>query len=340
MRRDGSPGGLTTAAILNRGVWKRRREIEAVTGLRAVYRGSWVRRPAFDCVVGWGLRPTSIKARAFAHAAGVPFLSIEDGFIRSVEPGQHARPLSLVVDRTGVHFDARAPSDLEAAIAASATDGSPARNERGAAVVATLRARQISKYNHAPSLTLEALGLEPRHGRPDILVVDQTFGDMSVVGGLAGEETFARMLEAALDENPKARIVVKTHPETASGTKRGYLTTAQGNRIVRIDRAVNPWSLIEAVEAIYTVSSQLGLEGLMAGKRVVCFGMPFYAGWGLTDDRLSLARRAARPSLEQLVAGIYLDYARYIDPATGAGRADFATVAEWLDRSRPRDAVS
>jgi capsular polysaccharide export protein len=33
------------------------------------------------------------------------------------------------------------------------------------------------------------------------------------------------------------------------------------------------------------VSSQLGFEAILAGHRPVTFGVPFYAGWGLTDDR-------------------------------------------------------
>ena len=35
----------------------------------------------------------------------------------------------------------------------------------------------------------------------------------------------------------------------------------------------------------------------MRGKHVVTYGLPFYAGLGLTEDRLSLAARAGAPSI-------------------------------------------
>jgi capsular polysaccharide export protein len=61
----------------------------------------------------------------------------------------------------------------------------------------------------------------------------------------------------------------------------------------------------------------MGFEALIHGAEVSCFGCAFYAGWGLTDDRVSMpARRGAAP-LEALVAAAYVDYTRYIAPATG-----------------------
>jgi capsular polysaccharide export protein len=72
---------------------------------------------------------------------------------------------------------------------------------------------------------------------------------------------------------------------------------------------------------VYTVSSQLGFEALIAGKSVTCFGVPFYAGWGLTDDRVEVPRRGKKRSVEQVFAAAYLLYARYLDP-------DFQTPCE------------
>ena len=46
-------------------------------------------------------------------------------------------------------------------------------------------------------------------------------------------------------------------------------------------------------------------------------GQPFYAGWGLTRDLASLARRTRRLSLAELVAGVLLLYPRYLDPLSG-----------------------
>lgn len=59
----------------------------------------------------------------------------------------------------------------------------------------------------------------------------------------------------------------------------------------------HPHALLNRVEAVYTVSSQLGFEALLLGKPVYCFGMPFYAGWGLTFDSKQCERRKVQVSL-------------------------------------------
>jgi len=66
------------------------------------------------------------------------------------------------------------------------------------------------------------------------------------------------------------------------------------------------------------MTSTIGFEALLRGKHVTCLGTPFYAGWGLTDDRsLPCTRRTALPTLEQLTHAVLIDYPRYFDPVSG-----------------------
>ena len=302
---------MTTLAVLTSGLWRLRRQIEAVTGAEVVRR-TLFSRPDFDVVAGWGCKPTSQKARALADRQGRAYLSLEDGWIRSIRPGPGEMPLSLVADAAGTHYDSTRPSDLEAAIAAAALNVQGlSRARRG---IAMLRSERISKYNAAPSLSLRRMGLDRRPAGGRVLVVDQTMGDASIAGGLASVASFGSMLAAAREENPDAEILVKTHPEVTSGRKRGYLSKVSGPGIRLFHEAVNPWCLFDTVDRVYVVSSQLGFEALMADLPVTCFGMPYYAGWGLTDDRVACRRRSARPTLEQLFAALYFDYARYVSP--------------------------
>ena len=74
-------------------------------------------------------------------------------------------------------------------------------------------------------------------------------------------------------------------------------------------------SCIEASDSVHTMTSLSGFDALLRGKRVVVFGRPFYAGWGLTEDRLSVPRRARRLTLDELVTGTLLRYPLYWDPA-------------------------
>ncbi|HFC6376652.1 TPA: capsular polysaccharide biosynthesis protein, partial [Neisseria meningitidis] len=59
-----------------------------------------------------------------------------------------------------------------------------------------------------------------------------------------------------------------------------------------------------------------GFEALLRGKKVSCYGLPFYAGWGLTQDLLPIPRRSRRLELWQLIAGTLIHYPDYIHPET------------------------
>jgi capsular polysaccharide export protein len=41
--------------------------------------------------------------------------------------------------------------------------------------------------------------------------------------------------------------------------------------------------------------------------------LPFYAGWGLTEDRIRCARRAKKLTLDELVFGALITYPRYFN---------------------------
>ena len=317
-------------AILSAGVWQLRDAIREITGFEPVRWLPPFQRPAFGCVVGWGLKPTSTRARELSIKSDASYIALEDGFIRSIEPGPDEPPLSLVVDRLGVHYDANSVSELEVLITRSAYNHDRLRLRRAADGVGRIRANRISKFNHAPVLSEMALGLDPDRRAGRVLVIDQTRGNSSIAYGCATAASFDRMLAAARLENPGAEIVVKLHPEVVSGRKKGHLADVVDDADTRVVREnVNPWSLMEAVDKVYVVTSQMGLEGLLAGRDVVCFGAPFYAGWGLTDDRVAIARRAARPSLEQLFAAVYFDYSRYISPET-CREISFEAAVDWL----------
>ena len=61
------------------------------------------------------------------------------------------------------------------------------------------------------------------------------------------------------------------------------------------DAPISPWPLLEGAVAVYTVSSQLGFEAILAGHKPRVFGQPFYAGWGLTQDENPVPTPPAQP---------------------------------------------
>ena len=275
-----------------------------------------------DAIGVWGRRGVAWRGATMARRTGKPRITLEDGFLRSIHPGSGAPVLSLIIDDLGIYYDASAPSRLERLIADGGGDIERAR--RG---IKNLREDRLSKYNHAQDLEAPPSG--------HVLVIDQTRGDAAVTWGGAAEADFARMLDAAKAENPGDPILVKRHPETASGAKPGYFDEVEGDARIVAD-AVNPWDLIEGAKAVYTVSSQLGFEALIAGKPVRCSGAPFYAGWGATGDEARIERRAATRSPEEIFAAAYLEYPTYFDPWRG-GLSDFEAACDALLTLRVAD---
>jgi capsular polysaccharide export protein len=87
--------------------------------------------------------------------------------------------------------------------------------------------------------------------------------------------------------------------------------------------------LVEAMvlSGVYTCTSQLGFEALLAGKKVKTYGMPIYAGWGLTEDTLSCPRRKRKRSVEELFYALYIAFAVHIDPFT----SERCSLEQYLD---------
>jgi len=293
-----------------------------------------------SAIAGWGLKPSTHAARRYAKKHRLPYVALEDGFLRSFGTGETHPPLAVVRDELGIYYDCTKPSSLEKLLNSDDALQEIVKTGHARARAQLLHAK-LSKYNHAPLLKPKQLS-DGDIAR--VLVVDQTCGDMSVALGGGNEQSFQTMLQAALSDNPDATIYVKTHPEVSSGRKAGYLTNLQtdlARRIVVLRDAVNPISLIEQMDKVYVVSSTMGFEALMAGKPVSCFGVPWYAGWGVTDDRQpdhpAMLRRSARRgisrSVDDLFAAAYVQYTRYLNPETHQA-GDISDVMAWLQRQQ------
>jgi capsular polysaccharide export protein len=261
-----------------------------------------------DGVVVWGRSPYAARGEAVAARRGVPVVRLEDAFLRSVRPGRMGdAPLGLMIDGLGVHFDASHPSMLERILLREPFDNSNLMT-RARDGIARIQALDLSKYNiHRPEI------VPPRAGY--VLIIDQTRGDASIGHSGASAQTFGEMLALAHEENPGARIVIKTHPETALGLRAGHYGPEHlSDRVSLCADPVSPWALLQGAVAVYTVSSLMGFEAVLAGHRPKVFGQPFYAGWGLTEDRNPPARRGRPLSRAQLFAGAMIVAPTWYDP--------------------------
>lgn len=276
-----------------------------------------------SAIIGWGLKPTTEKACRYARRNKIPYISLEDAFIRSVELGVNGSlPLGLAVDYSGIYYDATRSSDLEKLIIESPPhDQIYSRAEK---CITLIRKHRLSKYNHAPERLFQS-------NQSQVLVIDQTYDDPSIQYGLASEQSFLAMLNTAMAENPQSTVLVKIHPDVIAGKKRGYLLKAaqRHKQCQLITDDCNPWSLFDVVDKVYTVTSQMGFEALLANCKVICFGMPFYAGWGITDDRLDSPRRGIERSSHQIFYAAYIAYCRYAHPLTYT-RCELEVILHYL----------
>ncbi len=321
----------------SKGILARKNNIEPMLGCSLRHMAGAVSFSENDVLVGWGQKANTRQIKQKAQALGLPYWQLEDGFIGYIgHPARGGKAVSLIADPVGIYYDARQPSQLEQLIAAPCEPQMLARAER---LISELVHLGITKYNcyatvpahaanHGSVSRFAAQGGEgglpsalaarlQQSAKPRVLLVDQVAGDLSIPGALASEADFVAMVEAARRNHPDARLLLRTHPDTRFGKKSGVLARLQLNDVEVVAEHCHPHALLNAVDAVYTVSSQLGFEGLLLGKPVYCFGMPFYAGWGLTHDSKQCERRNVNVSLAQLVAAALICYPRYLDPVLG-----------------------
>jgi capsular polysaccharide export protein len=265
-----------------------------------------------DSLVYWGREaPAGLLALAEKHSVRV--LRMEDGFVRSVGLGSDLiRPLSLVLDSRGIYFDPTQPSDLEYML--STAQFSEKELLRARLVREFIVEHGITKYN----LEQRERAMWNSDGRQVVLVPGQVEDDASIRYGCTDVKTNLSLLQVARRAHPDAFVVYKPHPDVMSGNRAGKLAFAQLREFAdHVETRLSVVSCIAACDVVHTMTSLTGFDALLRGKRVVVYGKPFYAGWGLTDDVLqewaAFERRQRRLTIDKLVAGTLLRYPIYWD---------------------------
>ncbi len=285
-------------------------------------------------VVVWASREPSGLAQACARAE-VTLVRMEDGFLRSVGLGADlTEPLSLCLDDLGIYYDPSGPSRLERLIEASRAL-SPAQLARARAVRQRVVKLGLSKYNTGAEAPAAPKGVRV------LLVPGQVEDDASIRLGTGEVRTNLDLLKVARRDNPEAYIVYKPHPDVEAGLRIGAVPDDDLAALCdQVLRGVSAQAALDMADEVWTMTSLIGFEALMRDKQVVCFGQPFYAGWGLTKDRAApLERRAAGVSLDALVHATLIDYPVYRDPLSGLA-CPVEVVIERLASGAPKSSLS
>ena len=257
-----------------------------------------------DHVAIWGNSPTAHRGLRMVEKTGAKPLFVEDAFLRSLFPARvkDEAPAGLLIDHVANHFDPTKISDLEQILKSDPLDnGHDLQRARDA--IARIGAAKLSKYC--------AYQDDPKKPRGAyILILDQTRDDAAVRASGGNDAVFSEMLYYAQENHPGQRIVIKTHTKTNAGKRTGYFTDAHCTSpyITLYDGPASAWEMLENAVAVYTVSSTMGFEAILAGHKPHVFGKPFYAGWGLTQDYFPIDRRQRSLTRAQLFVGAMIQY--------------------------------
>lgn len=266
--------------------------------------------------VGWGGRPSGLAALKMAQRGGGRLLLLEDSFVRSIRPGRRGPAYGLIVDSQGIHYRLSGDSDLLQSLETGRPVGWMNTGEISDPVQLMARFREIgaSKYNWFPGEYRD----EPLPDEPGILVVDQSRGDASIHHGGLMMSDFEKMLRAALDECHGAPVYVRAHPDHLFRKKHSCFPPAllKDSRVKLLSPDLSPAQCFSFCHTVMIGSSIMGMEGLIHGKKVITYGRPFFAGRGLTEDRMVVGGARRSLGLVELFEAAYLRYGHYFDPDT------------------------
>lgn len=261
---------------------------------------------------GWGRKKTGRFAVWCQKNFSGRVILYEDGFIRSIGLGiDGSKSYSIVEDNIGIYYDATVPSKLENLLSTYDFKSDVKLMKDSKKAIDLILRYNISKYNDGKNFAHVSLS----KNKEQILIILQTEGDASLKYGMLENYTTTQMIDSAIDENPNADIYLKIHPDVLSGKKRSDIDIANVKKqCFIIEENVNPISLLKNFSKVYTKTSQMGFEALLVGCECVCFGMPFYAGWGATIDKQNCSRRKRNLSVEEIFSASYILYTNYRNP--------------------------
>ncbi|RZJ18943.1 MAG: hypothetical protein EON91_03410 [Brevundimonas sp.] len=246
-----------------------------------------IRHPG-TAILAWGVAAGPQLAKLQSRGiSGHPVLYLDRGPIDIVNETEHLH--GYVLDWTGLYCNSRRTSDLETILNGFPFIDHP---ELLAATTTMIRTRFSKSSLSGP-----------------VVVVCQHRSDPPALFAGATHPEAEALIEMASDENPRSEIVlVQVCPSGRAQAKHREELAKLGN--VASPDAVP--TLLTGASRVYVASANLGFHALLRGVPVTTLGGPFYAGWGLTDDRRPVPRRQRSLGLSALTAGVLVLYGRFL----------------------------
>ena len=258
--------------------------------------------------LGWGYKKSGIEAMQMPK-----YLLLEDGFIRSIGLGVQGYPaFSIVEDENGMHYDAFKNTTIQQILNEYDFKNDEKLLSLAKDTIELIKKYKISKYNINE---MKLPNIVKNSKKEKVLIIAQTAGDNSLKYGRAYEFKPKDIIISALEENPSKDIFVKIHPDVLTGKRKSSIDIDLAKKYCKVlTQNTNPILLLEEFDKVYTQTSQMGFEAAFLGKEVVTFGMPFYAGWGITKDKLQNPERKRKLTPLEVFAAAYILYSKYYNP--------------------------
>jgi glycosyltransferase involved in cell wall biosynthesis len=249
------------------------------------------------------------------------FYYIYTGFISNILPPYgSAMPtfcsaISFVLDSRGYFNDGNVATDLEELLNTEFVNEKQLLRSRN--IINKIVKEKISKYNNFKSLS----NIYKEKHKKNILVVQsehEIYKKFCKVN-----YSFEDMLNEVICNNPNANIVIKFSNNCCEKQLKRYksiLANLEADLTIKYfeHHDSHPFDLVNQMDEVHVHNDMIGLDALMCGKLVYVYGIPFYAGWGLTIDKIPLPRRKRKLSIEELFYISYILYCNYVNPETQA----------------------
>jgi hypothetical protein len=241
----------------------------------------------------------------------VPNIYIEQGLVSSSEPW-----LSVILDDIDCYYVANKITRLQTLLN-SPQELTIEQESYAELCLKKMVSNKISKYLKRSNSSI-TFG---RVGHKKILLIDECYNDPIIKYGMANEENFKLMLADAISMYPKYDILIQLPINASKKMSKSYYTKSflipflkEHKNIYVLDQTYNTYDIFEQVERVFVVTSLIGFEALMAGIKVSCYGVPFYANRGLTRDKFQTEIRTRNRRLVDIFYFCYVALSRYYCP--------------------------
>ena len=225
------------------------------------------------------------------------------------------KAIGFIIDDLGYYYDSRQPSRIEKTLNDpnfKLTDEQLILSKKLINKIIDNKLTKYSKYTElGANNNLELI-------ENSILVIEQKNGDASLHFAGVQEGDFSEMLKDACLNNSNNTVYLKRHPDNILGEKSFEINTEDFHNLVILPDNVSVISVLDKCHTVYTLSSQVGFEALLRGKSVKTYGLPFYSGWGVTDDMKTCSRRTQKRSIEEIFYVICIMYSVYVNSIDGS----------------------